>query len=391
MPRKYINPKLEKRTDVKRPYWFIRVTVPGPEGKRKRIPQRLAWCDEAKREEALRLRARALEIANSGKLLAQSQVKFSQVVVQYRAARLPQFGAGTQKWQASLIERHILPAFGQKRLSEIDKPMIEAWLAAKEKLSWWSRKALRSVLASIFAAARDWGIAKEKPTEGVRIGRKREAREKRLLTAEQLRAILAGVCDDTRLMILTAVLLGLRISEVCGLQWGDVDFQGGTLEVRRRYYRGDVDEPKTDASRRRHELGPLLGEFQLRRGGTAASGSHGTNSEGGTGDDLRRRYVFAGVDGLPPDERDVLRYEVRPLLKRLGIYTPGMGWHALRRTNLTLRQTVGGATPLEAMKAAGHSRVDTTLLYTLTDAERERGQVQAIFDSIVGTASVAKQ
>jgi hypothetical protein len=28
MPRKYQNPKLEIRRDVKRPYYFIRVTVP---------------------------------------------------------------------------------------------------------------------------------------------------------------------------------------------------------------------------------------------------------------------------------------------------------------------------------------------------------------------------
>lgn len=51
---------------------------------------------------------------------------------------------------------------------------------------------------------------------------------------------------------------------------------------------------------------------------------------------------------------------------------------------------MGGATPLEAMKAAGHTRVDTTMLYTLTDAERERQQVERMFEALIGAAAAGK-
>ena len=34
MPKKYQDPRLEKRTDVSHPYWFIRVRVPDPSKKR---------------------------------------------------------------------------------------------------------------------------------------------------------------------------------------------------------------------------------------------------------------------------------------------------------------------------------------------------------------------
>ena len=53
--------------------------------------------------------------------------------------------------------------------------------------------------------------------------------------------------------------------------------------------------------------------------------------------------------------------------------------------NVTWRQTVGGASPMEAQKAAGHGSLDMTMLYTLSDAEREKSQVQAIMDKLMET------
>src|SRR5215472_13148530 len=226
MPRRYQNPKLEIRSDVQRPYYFVRLTLPGPDGKRRRVAKMLAFCDQVSQKEAQKLRAEALEVANAGKLLLQAKIKFKDLAKQYKEARMPQFSVATQKWQTSLIDNHILPAFAEHRISDIDKQSVEAWLTGKERdgVAWWTRKGLRSVLASMFIAAKDWNLwTGDCPTLGVRVGRKREVREKRLVTAEQVRRILAAVSEDTRLMILTALLLGLRISEVCGLQWGDID------------------------------------------------------------------------------------------------------------------------------------------------------------------------
>lgn len=55
--------------------------------------------------------------------------------------------------------------------------------------------------------------------------------------------------------------------------------------------------------------------------------------------------------------------------------------HAVCSPNGFLRSC--GATPLEAMKAAGHGSGDMTLLYTVGDAARERSQVQAMFDKLM--------
>jgi hypothetical protein len=98
----------------------------------------------------------------------------------------------------------------------------------------------------------------------------------------------------------------------------------------------------------------------------------------------RNQFVSIRDDGhMPPDDRDLLRECFRPVVKRLGLYYKGFGWHAFRRQNVTERQTIGGANPIEAQRAAGHSSLNMTLLYTLSDAQRETEQVDKMFDHLM--------
>jgi integrase len=374
MPRKYQQGKLEIRRDVKRPYYFVRVTVPkitetGRVGKRE--PRTLGFVDEITKKEAMQRRSELLEIVNAGRMLVQSQVRFSEVVRRFLEIRVPQLGTATQAKYRGQIAKHILPAFGELRMCDIDRPAVEQWLTAKADagLGWWTRIDLKGILSGIFTTAKGWKLWEgDNPTEGVRIGRKREVREKRLLSADDMRRLLAALPPGAvRFIVLVIFGTGLRVSEVLGLKWGDIDLAAGTLSVKRRWYRGDLDEPKNEPSKRVRQLGPLADEFVR-----AYPGPQG-----------RDRFVFLGEDGLtPPDERDLLRYELRPLLKKLGIYTTGAGWHQFRRQNISWRQQAG-ATPIEAQKSAGHTRIQTTYEYTLVDVDREREQVTAMFDRLM--------
>jgi hypothetical protein len=113
MPRKYQNATLEVRRDVKRPYYFVRVTIPTANGRRKRVARCLGFVDEIPKKEALKRRAEALEVVNAGRVLLQAQIRFKDLVGQFIAARLPQLGTATQGSYRSHIEQHILPAFGE--------------------------------------------------------------------------------------------------------------------------------------------------------------------------------------------------------------------------------------------------------------------------------------
>lgn len=168
--------------------------------------------------------------------------------------------------------------------------------------------------------------------------------------------------ESARLCVLTAVVAGLRVSEVLGLCPDDVDPRAGTLRVERRWHRGEFGPAKTAASRRVRQVGPLAEQLAgIGRG---------------------KQYIFEREPGLPPDDRDLQQHVLRPAAEAVGIYFAGFGMHTFRRLNISWRQEAG-ATPFEAMRAAGHTKPETTWLYTVTDDAREREHVETILARVI--------
>jgi integrase len=232
----------------------------------------------------------------------------------------------------------------------------------------------------VFTAAKEWKLWQgDSPLEGVRLGRRTMVRKKRLPKAHHLIEWLAAIpetcilpADHARAAALTAIASGMRVSEVLGLEPDDIDLFERTVDIDRGWCRGDHGPTKTKQSERKRYIGPLAAQLlEIGRGKKFIFGRTGKD-----------RYGRPG-DGNPPDDRDLQQHVWRPAAEAVGIYHPGFGMHVFRRLYVTWRQEAG-ATPLEAMKGAGHSKVDTTLLYTITDEERERQQVDWILERIMG-------
>src|SRR5262249_12263055 len=84
------------------------------------------------------------------------------------------------------------------------------------------------------------------------------------------------------------------------------------------------------------------------------------------------------------DDRDILQHFLRPAAEKLGLYYPGFGFHSFRRQAVTaLDQEIGVP---QTMKAAGHSKADMTLLYTLEDFEQQAAGVQHFQHQVLGSA-----
>ena len=63
------------------------------------------------------------------------------------------------------------------------------------------------------------------------------------------------------------------------------------------------------------------------------------------------------------------RFFITPVAKALNLYSPGFGFHSFRREAIT--DIAHESDPSQAMRAAGHSKMDTSLLYGLADQERQ--------------------
>lgn len=89
-------------------------------------------------------------------------------------------------------------------------------------------------------------------------------REPKALTVEEFRKVLEYIPKPFRIMCVVAMCLGLRVSEILGLRWRDIDWDGLRLAVRQAYVYGKQGDVKTQASHRWMPLDRLLAE-ELRQ------------------------------------------------------------------------------------------------------------------------------
>lgn len=371
--RRYQMPDVERR-EGKRPYWRVRFRQDMLVGKgrveRKRRSKFLGYCPttndplerkargEITKREAERLRTKIMERVNSSTQVVQSQIPVREFVKIWLDKHVSILGVATRLKYQTMVRAHVLPDFGEVRLCDLDTEALQDCLNRKSKLSWWSKKTLLGVLSSLFAKAADWGYWEERsPVERVSAGKKRDARERRLLSREDTELLVAGLPEFLRLIVAFLRTTGCRISEALGLQWKHLDLVNGWVHIEQRWYRGDLDVVKTERARRELPLGGLLEQFKaLPRGADAA-------------------YVFDRGDGQPWDDRTLMRKHIRPIARKLGIYFPGLGFHSFRREVATRIQEAG-ASALEAQLMLGHSQAQMTGHYTLLQRERVKTLVE---------------
>jgi len=384
------NPTLRK-TAGKNPRWYIRPYVDRLErdGSITRVKERvyLGSCEELPKRKAQTEIAKVMRTLNDRRRVLQAQIGFGELLDEYEQKYVLVTGnlsVSTQGKYRTHIKNHIRPAFENLMLAEIGTKRIEDWLAEKAKagLSWATRMDLRNLMSGIFTQAERWGYWQAKnPAANVIVGKQRAVREKCKLTDEQTRSLLESLPEDVRRICMVALFCTLRISEVLGLQWKHIDFQAGLIRVRQRYYRGDLDDPKTRKAKRDVPMGRLS-------------------------DDLSRLYPGCGHEdefvfsvkthlgkwkeaGVCRDDRDISRYFLRPAAKKLGIYFPGFGFHSFRREAITSISAEAGVG--QAMSAAGHTKADMSQEYTLADHTVQERAVRAHQDRILGKFSSAAE
>ena len=178
--------------------------------------------------------------------------------------------ARTYSRYQGLISMHILPALGATNISELGRREIQEFLTQQkkdgnirngEKLSATSANMMLSVLNLAFEYACDMEYIEENPCLRVR-RTKAETKRIEAFTVEEQRAIESEIAksDDRRLHgVLLCLYTGLRIGELLGLTWDDVDFTKGVIKITKTVYREKdengmwqlcIDTPKTKASDR---------------------------------------------------------------------------------------------------------------------------------------------
>jgi integrase len=150
----------------------------------------------------------------------------------------------------------------------------------------------------------------------VKNGSKRK-REPTILSVDEFQKLLEHIPEPFRTMCVIAMCMGLRVSEILGLKWCDVDWDRMQLEIRQAYVYGKPGDVKTHGSQRCMPLHSSLAEMLRRHQLRCVSPR---NEEG---------WIFANPDtGKPFWPGRIQENWLVPAAKKAGLGR--IGWHTFR-------------------------------------------------------------
>lgn len=272
-----------------------------------------------------------------------------------------------------LSNYHIIPCLGELYMNEINNKIIEDFIHQKLELEKSSQnkhlssktvKDILSVLKQIIRFAEKSGIFVQCSNEIFSI-RCKTKEPRVLLKNEQdiLIKFLINNLDCYNIGILLSFFTGIRIGELCALQWNDIDFEAKTIRICKTMLRIQlfdlskektgiiVSEPKSPSSNRIIPIPDFMFELLLKHKST--------------NDDY---YVLSGCKKYV--EPRVIQYRFKKITNELNIKNATM--HTLRHTFAT-RCIEVGVDVKSLSEILGHSSVDITLnRYVHSSIEQKR-------------------
>ena len=286
----------------------------------------------------------------------------------------------TYKRYCRMLETRLLPYFGHFYINKIKPTDIMKFYDLLEKDTQLARKKGNNgsktkkplsgktilehhrLLRAMLHKAVYWQLIVANPAERVQPPKARKPKI-RSYDDEQTKILLENLellpSEDTKykVAIILTVFTGVRLGELMGLEWPDVDFKNGIISINRSsQYLADMGVftkvPKTESSIREIAIPEfiisLLEEYKLwYEEQKSIYGELWTNSD----------RLFVQADGKPMHPSTISKWFVK-YVGQIGL--PVINFHGLRHTNASL--LVAQNIDIAVISARlGHAQISTTL------------------------------
>ncbi len=327
-------------------YGMYREDVRKPDGQIERRQHHIRLGTLAELSTKSAARNRLLELLKTSP--AKPEMSFQELAERWEKAEGSTMKATTLCHHKNTLRAYVLPKFGERKITEINREDVQTFLAEKApKYSESTLRSMRVVLGLTLGWATNCGWLDKNPCTRVKLPKRTGGRRvtRTVLISEQVNAIAQKLKEPYATLVLFLSVSGLRIGEALAIKW--LDFKNDVLHVTRRIYEGDVDTVKSKRSDRKLPIDPILMARIEKLG--------------------KGEWVFRSKTGGPLNPGNALKRHVRPAAKELGISLGG--WHDFRHTLSTnLRRS--GVHPKVVSDILGHNKVNLAMdVYDRTEVE----------------------
>jgi integrase len=353
------------------------------------------WPGYAKHDPTVTTAAQALaklvREAESGRLVEPAHMTFEQLLAKW-LKQITSEGRSptTLREYKRLIDKRITPAIGTKPLGKLTTLELDTLYAAltDEGLSPASVHQVHSIVRAACRQGVKWKLLASNPAADASPP-KLVSKPEPVPTVDEVKTIIAAAeVDDPDMAayISLAAITGARRGELCGLRWGDIDWDDLTLTIERSIAsvgKGKlVSKPTKTHGIRRLAL-DAFGEMVLKR--------HLTEAESRArdlGTEITPETPIFTYDGRRPISPDTISHYVTKIANDVGVQTH---LHALRHFAAT--QLIGAGHDVRTVAGRlGHRDASVTLkVYSHALPERDRDAASFLGNVLMPGKQVRRQ
>jgi integrase len=294
------------------------------------------------------------------------RMSVNQLAASYKKVEMPNKAQSTQELHRHILDNYILVRWGKHYVDEVRVLEIKNWFTAIAKENKLTRQTIRKI-KQVFGRLYAFGSENEmtpmnlNPVKACNIkGIGCKGKSKAFVVPPTIAwKIAMALPIQYRTLVLLAAGTGMRVSELLGLRWADIDFHSRTIHLNRTWLYGQTGEGKSDESRKPVGMGNRVAEFLL---------------------EWRRQTVYAGATdwvfgskklkgARPISGSQFVKDYIRPRFVEHGLiaadYTGRAGLHAFRHSLATVLITEEGQDPKTVQEILRHATSDITMdIYT---------------------------
>jgi integrase len=268
------------------------------------------------------------------------------LVATYREKIWPLLKNSTRISYDFYLDTYLLPKWGSMTLTKMRTIELQDFFnSLSPRLAPKTIRNMHGCMRAVFNQGKAWGLLTANPAQGVRLPRKKARKPPVVLAKQDIRRVIDVLPEPTKSIVTLVIVGSLRIGEVAALRWGRI--HPDRIEVVERFYEGEFDDTKTDAGRRSIPLD----SFGILR---AVLDAAWQRSKYRKPEDL----VFANRPGGPVHRRNLLRRQLKPTIKKLGLPRT-VDFRSFRTMHSSLMSSIG-VRPEVTRDNMGHATVDVT-------------------------------
>lgn len=293
----------------------------------------------------------------------------------YHTYKEPQLGDGYKTNYVCMMNKHILPAIGEKMVTDITVADIQNIMSTLKSAS--TGKQVKSIISMMIdAAIADEIYTHPNPCKDKRLTMPTKKTTREALNSDDLSKLidfLPSLPAEYACMLVVLIMTGCRRGEALGARWEDIDWERKTIHLQRvvRFMNNRPVVSEKMKSKAANRIVSLWDAFIPYLGNKKTEG------------------FIVNSNGNPLTERQYMNRwnAIIKLLQKAGI-NDRFTAHQLRHTYATLAANSGNIPPKVLQGMLGHSNFQTTMnIYAGLDQEKVKESSQELHEEYTKIAS----